>query len=130
MVFPEPLAPVMATRSPRSTCSVTGPRVKAPRRTVAPLSTATTCPDGRPAAMAMRRSHSLRGSSTTSSRSSIRSDWRALAACFSELATLRCLRILSLSAGLRRAARTPLSAQARWVRALARSPSAVSLYSS
>ena len=36
VVLPDPLGPVMASRSPRSTCTVTGPSVKSLRRTTAP----------------------------------------------------------------------------------------------
>ena len=57
--------------------------------------------------MVIRSSHSLRGSSTTSRRSIIRSVWRALAACFSAESTLKAVTNLSLSDFLRRAFFTP-----------------------
>ena len=120
--LPEPLAPVMATRSAQSTWGSTGPRVNDPRRTTAPGSEATTAPERGAAAISIRSSHSLRGSSTTSSRSIRRSVCRALAACFS-LDSARSLRpILSLSVALRRALRTPSSIQLRCIRARSSSP--------
>ncbi|CAM5673088.1 hypothetical protein SFUMM280S_09418 [Streptomyces fumanus] len=71
--------------------------MKPPRRTSASRSVATTAPERGAAAISIRSSHSLRGSSTVSRRSIMRWVWRALAACFS-LASLRNLRpILSLS---------------------------------
>ena len=75
-------------------------------------------PERGAAAISIRSSHSLRGSSTTSRRSIMRWVWRAFAACFS-LDSLRNLRpILSLSLALRRAFLTPLSIQERciWAR--------------
>src|SRR5690242_8492088 len=89
--LPAPLAPVIATRSAQSTCRSIGPSVNGPRWTTAPRSAATTVPARGAAAISIRSSHSLRGSSTTSSRSMSRSVWRALAACFS-VASIRALR--------------------------------------
>ena len=60
--MPPPLGPVTPTRSPRSTCRSTGPRVKSPRRTTAPRATATTLPERGAAAMVYCSSHSFRGS--------------------------------------------------------------------
>ena len=59
----------------------------------------------------------MRGSTTSSRRSIIRSVWRALAACFSLASARRCLMNLSGSVALRLALRTPLAIQARWRRA-------------
>lgn len=84
------------------------------------------------AAISIRSSHSLRGSSTApaSSRSIMRWVCRALAACFS-VDSARVLRLcLSLSVALRRALRTPLSIQLRCVRARDSRPARVSAYSS
>ncbi len=115
VVLPEPLAPVSAMRSAQSTRASTGPSVNDPRRTTAPDSEATTVPERGAAAMVIRSSHSLRGSSTTSSRSIMRCVCRALAACFS-LVSARLLRpILSLSLDLRRALRTPCAIQLRCI---------------
>ncbi len=80
--------------------------------------------------MVIRSSHSLRGSATTSRRSIIRSVWRAFAACFSDVSPRRFRRILSLSLALRRALRTPLSIQARCMRARAASASRLAAYCS
>jgi hypothetical protein len=65
--------PVIATRSAQSICRLTGPSVKGPRRTTAPRIDATIAPARGATAISIRRSHSLRGSSTVSSRSIIRS---------------------------------------------------------
>ena len=128
--MPEPFAPVIATRSAQSICRSTGPRVNAPRRTTAPRIEATTAPARGAAAISIRSSHSLRGSSTTSSRSISRSVCRAFAACFSVVSARNLRPILSLSVALRRALRTPFSIQARWVRARSCSAERVSAYSS
>ena len=64
----------------------------------------------------MRSCHSLRGSSTTSSRSSIRSVIFILPASFSVRLTCAESRCLSLSGALARACRTPLSAQLLCIR--------------
>ena len=108
-----------ATRSAQSSWRSTGPSVKARRRTTASLSAATTEPDRGAAAICIRSSHSLRGSSTTSRRSIMRCVWRALAACFSVVSARLFRPILSLSLALRRALRTPLSIQLRCIRARA-----------
>jgi hypothetical protein len=78
----------------------------------------------------MRSSHSLRGSSTSSSRSSSFSVCRALAACFSVVSTRALRPILSLSDILRRAFFTPFSIHARCLRARASSSALVSAYCS
>ena len=124
--MPDPFGPVIATRSPRSSCRSTGPRVNAPvgpdRRTTAARATATTSPDRGACAIENCSCHSLRGSSTTSSRSIIRCVWRALAACFSEVACWWNRMFLSFSlrrANLLLAARTPLSIHSRCIRARA-----------
>ena len=128
--LPDPLAPVTTTRSAQSTCASTGPSTNEPRRTTAPVMDATTVPERGAAAIVIRSSHSLRGSSTTSSRSIIRWVCRAFAACFS-LDSARILRpILSLSVDLRRALRTPCAIQLRWVCARSLSPVSLSSYSS
>ncbi len=101
-----------------------------PRRTTAPDADATTVPERGAAAIVIRSSHSLRGSSTTSSRSIARSVCRAFAACFSEVSARNLRPILSLSLLLRRALRTPWAIQLRWVRARSFSESSVSSYSS
>ena len=122
--LPDPLAPLIRTRSPPSICSVTGPSRKSPRRAVASSSTATTEPDRGAAAISIRSFHSLRGSATTSSRSIARSDWAIFAACFSDRwpARLRmCLsRSASLPPDLRMVLRTPLSSHVFcvWIRSL------------
>ena len=60
----------------------------------------------------------------------MRSVWRAFAACFSLVCAAWCLTFLSGSAAaLRLAARTPLSAQPRCMRARASRPALVSAYS-
>src|ERR1035441_4434213 len=101
-----------------------------PRRTTAPRSVATIAPALGAAAISIRRSHSFRGSSTTSRRSISRSVWRAFAACFS-VASVRNLRpILSLSGCLRRAFLTPFSIQARCDRARSCRLARVPAYSS
>ncbi len=130
MDLPAPLAPVMATRSAQSICRSTGPSAKSPRRTVAPRRVATTEPERGAAAISIRSSHSLRGSSTTSSRSIIRWVCRALEACFSVDSVRIARPILSLSLDLRRALRTPFSIQPRCIRARASRPALVSAYSS
>ncbi|QFZ17115.1 hypothetical protein EKG83_06225 [Saccharothrix syringae] len=128
--LPAPFAPVMAIRSAQSTWRSTGPSTNPPRRTTADRSTATTAPERGAAAISIRSSHSLRGSSTVSSRSISRSVCRALAACFS-VASVRNLRpILSLSGALRRAFFTPFSIHARCVRARSSSDARVAAYSS
>ena len=129
--LPEPLAPVIATRSAQSICRSTGPRVNAPRRTTAPRSVATTAPARGAAAICIRSSHSLRGSSTTSSRSISRSVWRALAACFSLALAAEGLDVsCPSSVALRRALRTPFSVQARCMRARLDRSACFSAYSS
>ena len=129
--MPEPLAPVMATRSPQSTCRSTGPRVNEPRRTTAPRSVATTAPVRGAGAISIRSSHSLRGSSTTSSRSIRRSVCLAFAACFSDVARMCARMFLSGSLPcLRTALRTPWVIQLRCIRARASSPALVSANSS
>lgn len=129
--LPAPFAPVTATRSAQSICSVAGPKVYSPRRTSASRKVATTAPERGAAAISMRSSHSLRGSSTVSRRSIMRWVCRAFAACFS-LASLRNLRpILSLSLfALRRAFLTPLSIQERCIWARPSSADRLSAYSS
>ena len=92
--LPEPFAPVIASRSPQSTCRSTGPSVNPPRRTTAPRRVATTAPARGAAAISSRSSHSLRGSSTTSSRSIRRSVCFAFAACFSDDAAVLGLDVL------------------------------------
>ena len=128
--LPEPLAPVIATRSPQSTCRSTGPSVNSPRRTTAPRRVATTAPARGAVAISSRSSHSLRGSSTTSSRSIRRSVCLALAACFSDDARLCALMCLSPSLDFLIESRTPLAIQLRCIRARASSPAFVSAYSS
>ena len=123
---PEPLAPVID--HPVRPVDLGVDRAEGERRRGAPPRRAARRPR-RPergaAAMLIRSSHSLRGSSTTSSRSIRRSVWRALAACFS-LVSARSLRpILSLSVALRRALRTPTAIQLRCVRARSSSPASV-----
>ena len=98
--LPEPLAPVIATRSAQSICRVTGPSTKSPRRTTASRRVATTAPARGAAAISIRSSHSLRGSSTTSMRSISRSVCRALAACFSEARDVERLAVLVVVGGL------------------------------
>ncbi len=120
----------MATRSAQSICRSTGPKAKSPRRATAPFRVATTEPERGAVAISIRSSHSLRGSSTTSSRSIIRWVWRALEACFSVDSARTARPILSLSEDLRRALRTPCSIQPRCIRARASSPALVSAYSS
>ncbi len=128
--MPAPLAPVIATRSAQSICRPAGPKEKSPRLTATSRRVATTEPDRGAAAISMRSSHSLRGSSTTSSRSIARCVWRALAACFSLDSPRRDLPILSLSVALRRALRTPLSIQLRCIWARPSSADFLSAYSS
>ena len=65
----------------------------------------------------MRSSHSLRGSSTTSSRSIRRSVCFALAACFSLEARFAALMCLSPSFDFLIESRTPLAIQLRCMRA-------------
>ena len=121
---------MITTRSAQSTRASTGPSVNRPRRTTAPDSDATTAPDRGAAAIVIRSSHSLRGSSTTSSRSIARCVCRAFAACFS-LVSARLLRpILSLSVDLRRALRTPWAIQLRCMTARSFSDPSLSSYSS
>ena len=61
--------------------------------------------------------HSLRGSSTSSSRAMRDSICRTLRACFSAESMLAARRILSLSGLFLIALRTPLDDHSRWVRA-------------
>ena len=87
-------------------------------------------PERGAAAIVIRSSHSLRGSSTTSSRSIARSVCRAFAACFSLVSTCLLRPILSLSLLLRRALRTPCAIQVRWVCARSFKEPSLSSYSS
>ena len=61
--------------------------------------------------------HSLRGSSTSSSRAIRDSIWRTFWACFSEDSVCALRRILSLSGDFFIALRTPCELHSRWVRA-------------
>jgi hypothetical protein len=63
--------------------------------------------------------HSLRGSSTSSSRAIRDSICRTLRACFSDESVAAARRILSLSGLFFIALRTPLLLHSRWVRARA-----------
>ena len=121
--LPEPFGPVIATRSAQSICRSTGPSVNvAAADDGARAACATTAPARGAAAISIRSSHSLRGSSTTSSRSISRSVWRRLGGLLlRRLAAELGLTILSLSVALRRALRTPFSIQARCMRARASS---------
>ena len=105
--LPAPLGPVIPIRSPALTCSDTGPRTKSPRRTTASLSVDTTELDRGAEPIVNSRTHSLRGSTTSSSRAIRLSICRTFCACFSldSLAARR--RCLSLSGALRIALRTP-----------------------
>src|SRR6202020_377166 len=71
--LPAPFGPVTATRSAQFTCRFTGPRVKPANETTASRNAPAPVPDRGAAAIVIRSSPSLRGSSTASSRSSIRS---------------------------------------------------------
>ncbi len=83
VVLPEPLGPVIATRSGQSICRLTGPSVKSTSLDDGVAATATTAPGRGAGAISIRSCHSLRGSATSSRRSISRSVCRALAACFS-----------------------------------------------
>ncbi len=63
------------------------------------------------------RTHSLRGSSTSSSRAIRDSIWRTFWACFSDDSVAALRRILSLSGLFFIALRTPCELHSRWVRA-------------
>ena len=128
--LPDPFAPVITTRSAQSTRASIGPSVNDPRRTTAPDSDATTVPERGAAAIVIRSSHSLRGSSTTSSRSMARSVCRAFAACFSLVCWRKALTCLSGSVALRRALRTPCAIQLRCMTARSLSAPRLSSYSS
>ena len=102
--LPPPFGPVTATRSTAVQLQVDGPEAeRAPLGRRPPAGVATTSPERGAAAMTNCSAHSLRGSSTTSRRSIIRSVCRALAACFSELSARKLRTDLSLSVALRRA---------------------------
>ncbi len=96
-----------------------------PRRTTAPCRVATSAPERGAVAISIRSSHSLRGSSTVSSRSIIRSVCLALAACFCDDCRALCTMCLSLSVAFRSACRVPLSDHPRCIRARAVSDSRV-----
>ena len=72
-VFPDPLGPTSATRSPHAMSTVNGPSVNAPRSTTASSSRTTTSPDRAASLMVKRRSQPSHGFSTTGSASRARS---------------------------------------------------------
>ncbi len=130
MVLPAPLGPVIPIRSPASTCAVTGPSRYSPSRQVASLRVATTPLDRGAVAMSKCRTHSLRGSSTSSSRAMRDSIWRTFCACFSDDSVAALRRILSLSGFFFIALRTPWELHSRCVRARATRSARVPAYCS
>ena len=91
--------------------------MKSPRCSVASLRVATTALDRGAAPMLNCSTHSLRGSSTSSSRAIRDSIWRTFWACFSDDSVAALRRILSLSGLFFIALRTPCELHSRWVRA-------------
>ena len=107
VVLPAPFGPVIPIRSRALTCRVTGPSVKRPACSTASFSVATTELDRGAGPTLNCSAHSLRGSSTSSSRAIRDSIWRTFCACFSADSTLALRRILSLSGLFLIALRTP-----------------------
>ena len=87
-------------------------------------------PERGAAAIDIRSSHSLRGSSTTSMRSIRRSVCEIFEACFSEVWPRKCLTCLSGSDAFFRALRTPFSTHCFCVCIRAVSSPRLSAYSS
>ncbi len=117
VVFPLPLGPTIATRSPQPISRSTGPSVKLPRVTTAPCMRMTTSPLRGAFATWKRRSQPSHGFSTDSRRASARSVIFAFAACFSDVATLNRRMFLSFSVVSRFALLAPWTDHSRCVRA-------------
>lgn len=110
---PDPLAPLMRTRSPASICSVTGPSTKSPCRASASSATATTEPERGADAISIHQLPLLAGLGHHLEPLHGPLGLRDLAACFSERCPARLRMCLSRSASLppdlRIVFRTPLS---------------------
>ncbi len=104
-------------RSPASTWSDAGPKVNAPSSAVAWSRVATTELERGALPIVNCSVHSLRGSSTSSSRAIRDSIWRTFWACFSDDSACALRRILSLSGDFFIALRTPCELHSRCVRA-------------
>ena len=118
VVLPEPFSPVIMMRSPAVTATSTGPSVKSPSLTVAPVSVATSVPERSAVAKSSWSSHGSHGASTRSlrsSRSSARSVCFALPAIFSLVAIRWARMFLSGSDLSVLALRTPTVDHCCWV---------------